>query len=134
MYCFFTPLRNVFLILYFHQDSNSLTLGLRNALIKKWQQPTYFLHNSVLKWDYVLPIEKWSTITTFSMVSVNSECQVLALLDLKTNLSKADVRSIRKSLTENRYSLNAETTTAFFCKVPIKRKFMTVFYQWSVIA
>ncbi|MCJ8743656.1 hypothetical protein PDJAM_G00096710 [Pangasius djambal] len=58
-----------------------------------------------------------------------SECQVLALLDLKANLSKADVRSIKKSLHENRDSPNAEPTPAFFCKVPVKRNFKTVFYQ-----
>ncbi|MCI4389394.1 hypothetical protein PGIGA_G00097460 [Pangasianodon gigas] len=58
-----------------------------------------------------------------------SECQVLALLDLKANLSKADVRSIKKSLNENRDSSNAEPTTAFFSKVPVKKKFKTVFYQ-----
>ncbi|KAF7690220.1 tumor necrosis factor alpha-induced protein 2a isoform X1 [Silurus meridionalis] len=53
-----------------------------------------------------------------------SECQVLALLSLKANLSKADVRSIKNSLTENRDSLNTEPTTDFFSKVPIKRKLL----------
>ncbi|XP_017312074.1 tumor necrosis factor alpha-induced protein 2a isoform X2 [Ictalurus punctatus] len=58
-----------------------------------------------------------------------SECQVLALLNLKANVSKADVRNIKKSLTENRDSLNAGPTTAFFCKVPVKRKLMAMFSQ-----
>ncbi|KAK3516675.1 hypothetical protein QTP70_021988 [Hemibagrus guttatus] len=56
-----------------------------------------------------------------------SEIQVVALLDLKANLSKADVRSIKKSLTENREIGNAEPTTAFFSKVSVKRNLMTVF-------
>ncbi|KAB5539794.1 hypothetical protein PHYPO_G00093260 [Pangasianodon hypophthalmus] len=58
-----------------------------------------------------------------------SECQVLALLDLKANLSKPDVRSIKKSLNENRDSPNAEPTTAFFSNVPVKKNFKNVFYQ-----
>lgn len=58
-----------------------------------------------------------------------SECQVLALLNLKANISKADVRNIKKSLTVNRDSLNTGPTKAFFCKVPVKKKLMAVFSQ-----
>ncbi|KAG7316644.1 hypothetical protein KOW79_020185 [Hemibagrus wyckioides] len=56
-----------------------------------------------------------------------SEYQVIALLDLKANLSKADVRSIKKSLTENRETGDVEPTTAFFSNVCVKRKLMPVF-------
>ncbi|XP_027005227.2 tumor necrosis factor alpha-induced protein 2-like [Tachysurus fulvidraco] len=55
-----------------------------------------------------------------------SECQVVALLDLKANLSKAEVRNIKKSLNENRNLLNTESTAAFFCKVPVKKNLRTV--------
>lgn len=61
------------------------------------------------------------------MVCVISECQVVALLDLKANLSKAEVRNIKKSLNENRNLLNTESTAAFFCKVPVKKNLRTVF-------
>lgn len=56
------------------------------------------------------------------MVSVNSEWQVQALLDLKANLSKTDVRSIKKTLTENRDAPNIGNPTAFFSKVLKKKK------------
>ncbi|XP_053345002.1 tumor necrosis factor alpha-induced protein 2a [Clarias gariepinus] len=51
-----------------------------------------------------------------------SESQVLALLNLKANLSKGEMRSIKKSLNEHRDSLSTEPMPAFFSKVRLKRK------------
>ncbi|XP_072552502.1 tumor necrosis factor alpha-induced protein 2-like isoform X2 [Salminus brasiliensis] len=50
-----------------------------------------------------------------------SERQVLALLQLKTNLSSVDVRNIRSSLTENRNPDSSVPQPSFFCNVPVKR-------------
>ncbi|KAL1254582.1 hypothetical protein QQF64_016811 [Cirrhinus molitorella] len=51
-----------------------------------------------------------------------SEQHVLALLNLKTNLSSSDVRRIKGCLSENRDTLDTESSTSFFSKVLIKRK------------
>ncbi|XP_026196966.1 tumor necrosis factor alpha-induced protein 2-like isoform X3 [Anabas testudineus] len=50
-----------------------------------------------------------------------SEAHVLALLSLKADLSAADVRSIRRSVEENRCTgMSANHSPAFFCKVKVK--------------
>ncbi|KAF5906537.1 tumor necrosis factor alpha-induced protein 2-like, partial [Clarias magur] len=51
-----------------------------------------------------------------------SESQVLALLTLKANLSKENMRSIKKSLNEHRDSLSTEPTPAFFSKILVKNQ------------
>ncbi|XP_016415920.1 tumor necrosis factor alpha-induced protein 2-like [Sinocyclocheilus rhinocerous] len=52
-----------------------------------------------------------------------SEQHVLALLNLKTNLSSSDLRRIKGCLSENRGTLDTlESSTSFFSKVLIKRK------------
>ncbi|XP_043075858.1 tumor necrosis factor alpha-induced protein 2a isoform X3 [Puntigrus tetrazona] len=52
-----------------------------------------------------------------------TEQHVLALLNLKTNLSSSDLRRIKESLTENRSTLDTDTdATSFFSKVVVKRK------------
>ncbi|XP_073672488.1 tumor necrosis factor alpha-induced protein 2-like [Garra rufa] len=51
-----------------------------------------------------------------------SEQHVLALLNLKTNLSSSDLRKIKGCLSENRGTLDTESSTSFFSKVVVKRK------------
>ncbi|XP_073672905.1 tumor necrosis factor alpha-induced protein 2-like [Garra rufa] len=50
-----------------------------------------------------------------------SEQHVLALLNLKTNLSISDVCRIEGCLSENRGTLNTESSTSFFSKVVIEQ-------------
>uniref|UniRef100_A0A8C2B4Y7 Tumor necrosis factor, alpha-induced protein 2a n=2 Tax=Cyprinus carpio TaxID=7962 RepID=A0A8C2B4Y7_CYPCA len=50
------------------------------------------------------------------------EQHILALLNLKTNLSSSDLRRIKGCLIENRGTLDTESSTSFFSKVHIKRK------------
>uniref|UniRef100_A0AAY5F4Q8 Exocyst complex component 3 n=1 Tax=Electrophorus electricus TaxID=8005 RepID=A0AAY5F4Q8_ELEEL len=52
-----------------------------------------------------------------------SERHILALLQIKSNLSSSDVRSIKYSLTENKDALNSEPVPHFFSQVPLKRTF-----------
>uniref|UniRef100_A0A8C1C234 Tumor necrosis factor, alpha-induced protein 2a n=2 Tax=Cyprinus carpio TaxID=7962 RepID=A0A8C1C234_CYPCA len=51
-----------------------------------------------------------------------SEQHVLALLNLKTNLSSSDLRKIKGCLSEIRDTLDTESPTSFFSKVLVKRK------------
>ncbi|XP_059369018.1 tumor necrosis factor alpha-induced protein 2-like [Carassius carassius] len=53
-----------------------------------------------------------------------SEQHVLALLNLKTNLSSSDLSKIKECLRENRGTLDTESPTSFFSKVLVKRKIM----------
>ncbi|KAK1795907.1 hypothetical protein P4O66_009019 [Electrophorus voltai] len=53
-----------------------------------------------------------------------SERHILALLQIKSNLSSSDVRSIKYSLTENKDALNSEPVPHFFSQVPLKRTFL----------
>ncbi|KAK7133274.1 hypothetical protein R3I94_015220 [Phoxinus phoxinus] len=51
-----------------------------------------------------------------------SEQHVLAVLNLKTNLSSSDLRKIKGCLSENRGALDTESFPSFFSKVLVKRK------------
>uniref|UniRef100_W5LIV5 Tumor necrosis factor, alpha-induced protein 2a n=1 Tax=Astyanax mexicanus TaxID=7994 RepID=W5LIV5_ASTMX len=53
-----------------------------------------------------------------------NERQVHALLQLKTNLTSADVRNIKSSLHENRTSVSSEPVRPFFCYVTVKKTLM----------
>ncbi|XP_067273192.1 tumor necrosis factor alpha-induced protein 2-like isoform X2 [Pseudorasbora parva] len=53
-----------------------------------------------------------------------SEKHVLAVLNLKTNLSSSDVRRIKGCLGETRGSQDTESSPCFFSKVLVKRKIM----------
>lgn len=53
--------------------------------------------------------------------SLHSDAHVAALLSLKNGLSAADIRSIRKSVAENRCSgVPANHSPPFFSKVQVK--------------
>ncbi|KAI7790001.1 putative tumor necrosis factor alpha-induced protein 2 [Triplophysa rosa] len=53
-----------------------------------------------------------------------SEQHILAVLNLKTNLSSSDLRKIKGCLRDNRSILNAESSSSFFSKVIVKKKIL----------
>lgn len=53
-----------------------------------------------------------------------SEQHILAILNLKTNLSSSDLRRIKQCLRDNRSILDAESSSSFFSKVIVKKKIL----------
>ncbi|XP_056620618.1 tumor necrosis factor alpha-induced protein 2-like isoform X2 [Triplophysa dalaica] len=53
-----------------------------------------------------------------------SEQHILAILNMKTNLSSSDLRKIKGCLKDNRSFLDAESSSSFFSKVIVKKKIL----------
>uniref|UniRef100_A0AAR2IZX7 Tumor necrosis factor alpha-induced protein 2 n=1 Tax=Pygocentrus nattereri TaxID=42514 RepID=A0AAR2IZX7_PYGNA len=97
-----------------------------NALFIRTGSKEKWLSNVLPKMSEVLRLQDAgslrSEIVTLTRTYPDiSERQVLALLQLKTNLSSEDVRNIKDSLIENRTSPVSEPPPPFFCNVPVKR-------------
>ncbi|XP_036437542.1 tumor necrosis factor alpha-induced protein 2-like [Colossoma macropomum] len=103
------------------EDSTRINaLFVRNGSKEKWLSSVLPKMSEVLRLQDAgsLQLEIVTLARTYPDIS---ERQVLALLQLKTNLSSVDVRNIKDSLNENRNSPVSEPPPPFFCNVPVKR-------------